>query len=130
MSNQNKQQNALIPVQNPLQPEKDFASIDLDYSDEIFLLFSFVPKDSNRSEIEAQTKPIKIFQKRLGFGEDNKVSVEFKQEGSNNLYMMLQMKKRSAKSRELVLYCPYLIFNETDKLLYFREYGLTHDIVS
>lgn len=43
---------------------------------------------------------------------------------------MLQMKKRSAKSRELVLYCPYLIFNETDKLLIYREYGLTQDIVS
>lgn len=47
-----------------------------------------------------------------------------------HIFLYAQMTKLSHKSREIVFYCPYLIMNETDKNLVYREYGLTQDILS
>jgi hypothetical protein len=44
--------------------------------------------------------------------------------------MTLLMTKLSQKTRELFIYCPYLIMNETDQKLVYREHGLTKDIIS
>ncbi len=60
-----------------------------------------------------------------------KFEVIFKKKQNNKkLYLIAVLTKLSQKAREIVIYCPYLIMNDSDKGLIYREYGLTQDIVS
>ena len=61
-----------------------------------------------------------------------KFEVIFKKKKQNNkkLYLIAVLTKLSQKTREIVIYCPYLIMNDSGKGLMYREYGLTQDIVS
>ncbi|CAD8180234.1 unnamed protein product [Paramecium pentaurelia] len=131
----NKQQSEKQLPYSPVQPDQHFYCETLDYHDDIEVQFS-IENQQKFEEGEAQndeiirTKPFKIFNRGFGLGEENKLQIKFKQQKGNNQYLTVLIKKRSTKSRELVLYCPYLIFNETNKLLIYREYGLTQDILS
>lgn len=61
------------------------------------------------------------------FGEKrHKFDIAFKRKHvkSNYLYLFAQMTKLSQKTREIIIYCPYLIQNETEKHLIYREHGL------
>jgi vacuolar protein sorting-associated protein 13A/C len=106
-------------------PGDSFLCYKLDFSEDILLQLSF--------ENFEKTKEIKIFQRWFMFGEKrSKFDIAFKRKRmkSKYLYLFAQMTKLSQKTREIVIYCPYLIMNETDKALVYREHGLAQDIVS
>ncbi|CAK73960.1 unnamed protein product (macronuclear) [Paramecium tetraurelia] len=131
----NKQQSEKQLPYLPVSPDQHYYCETLDYHDDIEVQFSIKnqPKidggDTQNDDL-LRTKPFKIFNRGFGLGEENKFQIKFKQQKGNDQYLTVLIKKRSTKSRELVLYCPYLIFNETNKLLMYREYGLTQDILS
>ncbi|CAD8085165.1 unnamed protein product [Paramecium sonneborni] len=131
----NKQQSEKQLPFLEVKPDQHFYCEKLDYHDDIEVQFSIENQkrfdgNENLNEDSFRTKPFKIFNRGFGLGEENKFQIKFKQYKGNDQYLTVLIKKRSTKSRELVLYCPYLIFNETNKLLIYREYGLTQDILS
>jgi hypothetical protein len=59
-----------------------------------------------------------------------KFQIKLLEPGKSPIFLMAILTKLSQKSRELVVYCPFLIWNETDKILLFRENGYTGNIPS
>lgn len=59
-----------------------------------------------------------------------KFQIKLLEPGKSPIFLMAILTKLSQKSRELVVYCPFLIWNETDKILLLRENGYTGNIPS
>ena len=115
-----------------LFPKSSYGCSDIYYGDDLsFNLSLKVPgNEKPNSDQSMKSRDIRIYKSEKNF----RIPIKLKAKNLNNLteirdirnykgknfYLWAEFKKTSPKSREIIIFCPYLIIDETNKL-YFKE---------
>jgi vacuolar protein sorting-associated protein 13A/C len=102
-----------------IYPTESFICDTLAYSEDIALWVSF--------RGYKESKEVRIFSRKDRKG---KMEIKLFKPNKGHLLLHLDYVKRSQNNRDIVIYCPYLIYNETEFAMRYRENGLTSNINS
>jgi hypothetical protein len=106
--------------QKPLFPKYSYSCLDVSHNED--LAFNISRRSNNEcEEFDMRSNDIKIyFKNEKKFSFPISVKKRVKSKPQTKLFLWCEVKRMSQKSREIVIFCPFLIVDETNKLQ-FRE---------
>lgn len=108
--------------QKKLFPKYSYNCLDVSHNEDLAFNIS-LRSNKEGDEFDQRSNDIRIYiknEKKFSFPISIKKRVKAKTQAKSKLFLWCEVKKLSQKSRDIVIFCPYLIVDETNKLE-FRE---------